>query len=41
MAKLKLNFFGFHTYLLFSQGIAEPAVWVGTTDGYNATTGEV
>ena len=41
MAKMKLNFVGFHTYLLFSQGIAEPAVWVGTKSGFNATSGAV
>jgi len=28
MAKLKLNFMGFHTYA-WKQGIVEPLVWIG------------
>lgn len=44
MAKMKFNFFGFHTYPLGAgglAGIAEPLVWIGTADGYNHTTGDV
>jgi hypothetical protein len=39
MAKLKMNFFGYHTYPLGAGGeggITEPLVWIGTQDGYNA-----
>eukprot|EP00035_Acanthoeca_spectabilis_P001424 m.80027 g.80027 ORF g.80027 m.80027 type:complete len:983 (-) comp10865_c0_seq1:26-2974(-) len=39
MAKMKLNFYGFHTYPIKpTPGTnAEPLVWVGPTSGYNST----
>ena len=40
MAKMKMNFWGFHTYPIASQ-IQEPLVWVGLATGYNHTTGAV
>ena len=39
MAKLKFNFFGFHTYPIGS--IPEPLVWIGTPDGYDKTDGSI
>ena len=39
MAKLKFNFFGFHTYPIGR--IPEPLVWIGTTEGYNKTDGTI
>jgi hypothetical protein len=45
MGKMKLNYWGFHTYPLgpsdTNPAIAEPLVWVGPTNGFNGTTGEV
>ena len=39
LAKLRMNFWGFHTYPVGA--IVEPAVWVGTADGYDASSGDV
>lgn len=43
MVKMKLNFFGFHTYPTSPKAgaIAEPLMWVGTSSGYNHSTGQV
>ena len=44
MAKIKMNFFGFHTYPISRPSALpnpEPAVWIGTADGYNHTNGQV
>eukprot|EP00931_Biecheleriopsis_adriatica_P092982 TRINITY_DN66730_c0_g1_i1.p1 TRINITY_DN66730_c0_g1~~TRINITY_DN66730_c0_g1_i1.p1 ORF type:complete len:878 (-),score=119.34 TRINITY_DN66730_c0_g1_i1:50-2683(-) len=41
MAKMKMNFFGFHTYPISGQGITEPLVWIGTEEEYNHSTGAV
>ena len=48
MAKMKFNFFGFHTYPLFLPNTSlvqnlntEPMVWVGTAEGYDHVSGNV
>eukprot|EP00040_Diaphanoeca_grandis_P010907 m.55890 g.55890 ORF g.55890 m.55890 type:complete len:686 (-) comp22151_c0_seq1:41-2098(-) len=43
MAKMKFNFWGFHTYPTSPTpgSIAEPLVWIGNSSGYDHATGDV
>lgn len=44
MAKMKMNFYGFHTYPIAppgKSGITEPLVWIGTASGYNHSNGAI